>query len=71
MLDLKAKPGCCQEASPASYNFYIPCNAPAVAMVDWPPRDEPAVRMCEACADHNVHNRGGRRRPLTEDERCQ
>lgn len=58
MPDLKAKPDCCEEASPMSHNFYIPCNKPAVAMVGWPDRGEGPYRMCPACADHNARNRG-------------
>lgn len=56
MNDLKAKRDCCEEASPMSHNFYIPCNRPATRIVKT--RDPSAYRMCEACADHNIRNRG-------------
>lgn len=55
-LDLKAKKGGCEEASILSHNFYIPCNAPAARLVKT--RDPKPYRMCAACADHNVKNRG-------------
>jgi hypothetical protein len=58
MLELKAKAGCCEEASVASHSFYIPCNKPAITMVGWPARKEGPYRMCEMCADHNTRNRG-------------
>lgn len=70
--ELEAGPGRCQEASIFSGAKYIPCNAPATVLVDWEPRGrtEAACRMCPPCAEHNVHNRGGRIvRELTEDER--
>lgn len=60
MPDLKAKEGCCEEASLMSKRFYIPCNAPAAFIVKHDGRDEGPYRMCAACADHNVRNRGGR-----------
>jgi hypothetical protein len=53
---LKASPGCCEEASALSHSTYIPCNKPAARMVK--NRDTEPYRMCEMCADHNVHNRG-------------
>jgi len=53
-----AKPGCCQEAA-LCIPFYAPCNRPAVSIVRWKGRNEPAIRMCAMCADHNVRNRGG------------
>lgn len=40
-----------------SHAFYIPCNRPAVCMIQM--RSEGPYRMCEMCADHNVRNRGG------------
>lgn len=52
---LKAKPGCCEEASTLSHNFYIPCNRPATKIID--ARGE-YLRMCDGCADHSVRNRG-------------
>lgn len=48
----------CEEASPFSGNFYIPCGRPASAVVHHK-RDQKAYRMCDGCADHNVTNRGG------------
>lgn len=56
--ELKAKPHCCEEASPMSHAFYIPCDKPAAFMVK--NRDPIPYRMCEACADHNVRNRGAK-----------
>lgn len=55
--DLKASPNGCEEASQASVQSYIPCNQPAVALI-WSERDQRTYRMCAACADHNVRNRG-------------
>lgn len=57
MVDLKAKPDCCEEASPQSHLFYIPCNRPATNLVQL--RDEGPYRMCEMCTYHNIKNRGG------------
>lgn len=59
-MDLRAKDGCCEEASPLSHNFYIPCNKPATKIVDVNRRgsSEGPYRMCDACADHSVRNRG-------------
>ena len=54
--DLKAQPGCCEEASVLSQSYYIPCNAPAVRMIAQ--KDGNILRMCRGCADHNVKNRG-------------
>jgi hypothetical protein len=56
-VELKAGPGRCEEASLLSRERYIPCNAPAMRMVKL--RKEGPYRMCAACADHNVRNRGG------------
>lgn len=61
MLDLKANADHCEEASTLSREFYIPCNAPAVAIVGWKGRNEKPIRMCEACEWHNIKNRGGYR----------
>ena len=58
---LEARPGCCQEASPNSRSYYIPCNSPArkiVAFVHDNKVTEGPYRMCEACAWHNVNRRG-------------
>lgn len=57
-MALKAKEHCCEEAALLPFPGYIPCNKPAVSMVGWPDRGEGPYRMCEACADHNVRNRG-------------
>ena len=48
----------CQEASPLSGAVYLPCGAPAGAVVK--NRDAEAYYMCDGCADHNVRNRGAR-----------
>lgn len=45
----------CQEASPLSSSTYIPCLAPAVAIID--NGDRRPYFMCGPCANHNVHNR--------------
>lgn len=58
MQDFEAKPGGCEEASPMSHQFYIPCNQPATRMVKT--RDPNPYRMCDMCADHNVRNRGAK-----------
>lgn len=55
--ELKAIQGGCEEASPASRDHYIPCNKPAKKMI-YSKRDKKTYRMCEACADHSVKNRG-------------
>jgi hypothetical protein len=58
MAELKASPGCCEEASTLSREHYIPCNRPATNMVGWPHRNEGPYRMCDMCTDHSVRNRG-------------
>jgi hypothetical protein len=47
----------CQEASVLSKEKYIPCFAPAVAIV-FSPKDRRAYWMCPGCASHNLSNRG-------------
>lgn len=59
MVELKAKEHCCEEASTLSHSFYIPCNEPATKIVGWKGRSDTPIRMCDFCAYHNVHNRGG------------
>lgn len=56
---LKAKDGCCEEASTQSRDFYIPCNNPAINIVGWKGRSDTPIRMCVMCTDHNVKNRNG------------
>ena len=51
-MDLKAKDGCCEEASTLSHNFYIPCNAPATVFLK-NEREDKVYRMCFPCAEHN------------------
>ena len=46
----------CEEASPLSVRTFIPCGKPATFLVK--NRDPKPYFMCEACADHNVKNRG-------------
>lgn len=48
----------CQEASALSRQYYIPCGQPAAFYVKT--RDPMPYAMCEACADHNVRNRGAK-----------
>lgn len=55
----QASPNCCEEASTQSRASYIPCNAPAINLVGWVGRTQAPIRMCAACTDHNVRNRGG------------
>lgn len=67
-MNLKAKVNCCEEASPASGEHYIPCNAPATRLIGWPERKEGPYRMCEMCADHSIRNRGATDQgPFTPD----
>ena len=67
-MDLKAKPGCCEEAA-LGLPFYAPCNQPAVSIVGWTGRSDQPIRMCAMCADHNVRNRGGEIvRPFVAEE---
>jgi hypothetical protein len=48
----------CQEATAFTTDrLYVPCGAPAVAVVRHP-RDSRGYLMCRACASHNVRNRG-------------
>jgi hypothetical protein len=54
-MSLEAGEGRCEEASPQSSKFYIPCNAVATHIVFHHNRE---YRMCEACTHHNVKNRG-------------
>lgn len=50
----------CEEASIHSRETFIPCGAPAAAIV-WHQHDgKHTYLMCAACAWHNVKNRGGR-----------
>jgi hypothetical protein len=49
----------CQEASHLSRQSYIACRAPATHVI-WHDKDRRGYYMCDACADHNVRNRGGR-----------
>ena len=48
----------CEEASMLSVRMYIPCGKPATFLVK--NRDPKPYFMCEACADHNVRNRGAK-----------
>lgn len=57
-ITFKAKPGGCEECVMGS-PFYLPCNQPAVHMIQHPSAEGP-YRMCEHCADHNVKNRGAK-----------
>lgn len=56
-FDLKAKPDGCEEAA-LGIPFYAPCDALAVYVIRWKGRSDPAIRVCAACADHNVRHRG-------------
>lgn len=48
----------CEEASPWSMGIYVACGAPATTII-WHGRSERPYWMCDHCAHHNVHNRGG------------
>lgn len=48
----------CEEASILSTTTYIPCGKPARYMIS--NGDPKLYFMCDACADHNVRNRGAR-----------
>jgi hypothetical protein len=52
MPDIQALEHRCEEASPLSGDFYIPCNAPAVVIMR-SDLDNREYRMCEPCAAHN------------------
>jgi hypothetical protein len=54
----------CQEASPQSFHFYVPCGRPAT-LVLWSEKDRRHYWMCEMCADHNTR-RGMVIVPFTE-----
>ena len=54
---LTAREGGCQEASISSRDYYIPCDAPAVRVIEQ--RDGDVLRMCAHCARHNLEDRGG------------
>lgn len=52
-VELKAEPGKCEEASPLSHKFYIPCNRTAEYLMR-SDKDRRIYRMCLMCADHNT-----------------
>lgn len=56
----------CEEASPLSGGIYVPCLAPAVALVD--NRDRRPYYMCLGCALHNVRNRSGKLLATTDPD---
>lgn len=58
MIDLKNG---CQEAA-LGLPFHLPCGRPVEFIVSWKGRSDKPVRMCAACADHNVRNRNGQKR---------
>ena len=49
----------CEEASPLSRAFFIPCGRPASRRVHHD-RDNKTYSMCAGCADHNIRNRGAK-----------
>ena len=57
---IKAQPHCCEEAALGMGNAYLPCNKRATKIIDVnrPGSTEGSYRMCDACADHSVRNRG-------------
>lgn len=58
-INTTAKPDGCEEAALGVSFFYLPCNKPAENIVGWKGRSDKPIRMCAACTDHNVKNRGG------------
>ena len=48
----------CEEASPLSHKFIIPCGRLATAVVYFKAHGEGPYNMCPMCADHNTRNRG-------------
>lgn len=58
MVELSAREGGCQEAHHTSSTHYVPCDAPAARMVVPRGGQVEPYRMCLACAQHNVRNRG-------------
>jgi len=59
-MAIEAKDGCCQEASlHAPKGMYLPCNKPAVAVVEYPSKE--LARVCDMCLDHAVKNRGAKK----------
>lgn len=50
--------GTCEEASIYSTNAYIACGNKSTKAV-YHKRDDATYRMCDMCAYHNIHNRGG------------
>jgi hypothetical protein len=57
-MPIPASFGCCEEAA-LNMPGYFPCNRPAVAVLRWHRRTDPEIRVCSACLNHNVKNRGG------------
>ena len=51
---IEAKKHCCEECV-MGMPMYIPCNKPATKIIA---ADGTTYRMCDACADHSVNNRG-------------
>jgi KTSC domain len=49
----------CEEASHLSAGTYIACGQPATKQI-FHARDNATFAMCDACAGHNISNRGGR-----------
>lgn len=56
-IELKADPDCCEEAARLPFDFYVPCNLPAVSVL-YSDKDKREYRMCKMCAFHNIKNRG-------------
>lgn len=49
----------CQEASIFWVKTYIACNQKATTII-YHEKDRRGYYMCDACADHNIWNRGGK-----------
>lgn len=58
-MTFTAKPGGCEEqADLPGLQVYMPCNKPAVRLVQSRNPHEGPYRMCEMHADHSLKNRG-------------
>jgi hypothetical protein len=57
---MKASEHCCEECAilPTGFDAYIPCNKPATKVIATGRATEGPYRMCDACADHSIRNRG-------------
>lgn len=59
-MNIKAADHCCEECA-IGFSAYMPCNKPATQIIGWIGRTDEPIRMCDACADHNIRNRNGQK----------